>query len=65
MAYPLPWGGLCHNERNGMFVILNPSPYVILSEAPVPVSFSRTRPGEGLAFWLRENSVKNLMESIS
>jgi len=46
---PLPWR-LCHNEGNGMFVILNPSPCVTLSEAPVPVSFSRTRPGKGLAF---------------
>jgi len=29
---PLPWR-LCHNEGNGMFVILNPSPCVTLSEA--------------------------------
>jgi len=35
-----------------MFVILNPSPCVTLSEA------------KGLVFWLRVNSVKNLRESI-
>jgi len=35
-----------------MFVILNPSPCVTLSEA------------KGLSFWLRVNSVKNLIESI-
>ena len=60
---PLPWR-LCHNEGNAMFVILNSSPCVTLSEAPVPVSFSRTRPGKGPAFWLRVNSVKNLTRSV-
>ena len=49
---PLSPEGLCHNEGNGMFVILNPSPYVTLSEA------------KGLAFWLRVNSVKNLTRSV-
>ena len=37
---------------NIMIVILNPSPYVTLSEA------------KGLAFWLRVNSVKNLTRSV-
>jgi len=36
-----------------MFVILSPSPCVALSEA------------KGLAFWLRVNSVKNLIEPTS
>ena len=36
-----------------MFVILNPSPCVTLSEA------------KGLAFWLRVNSVKNLVSSFA
>ena len=36
-----------------MFVILSPSPCVTLSEA------------KGLAFWLRVNSVKNLIEPTS
>jgi hypothetical protein len=49
--------GLCHNEGNGMFVILNPSPCVTLTLSEAK--------GKGLAFWLRVNSVKNLMESIS
>ena len=43
---------LCHNEGNAMFVILNPSPCVTLSEA------------KGLAFWLRVNSVKNVTRSV-
>jgi hypothetical protein len=43
---------LCHNERRDMFVILNPSLFVTLSEA------------KGLGFWLRINSVKNFIESI-
>ena len=30
---PSPLGGLCHNEGNGMFVILNPSPYVTLERS--------------------------------
>ena len=41
-----PHQRLCYNEGNAMFVILNPSPCVTLSEA------------KGLAFWLRVNSVK-------
>jgi hypothetical protein len=36
-----------------MFVILSPSPCVTLSEV------------KGLAFWLRVNSVKNLIEPTS
>jgi hypothetical protein len=51
-SYP-PLVRLCHNEGNAMFVILNHSPCLTLSEA------------KGLAFWLRVNSVKNLIESIS
>ena len=42
---------LCRNKGIGVFVILNPSPCVTLSEA------------KGLAFGLRVNSVKNLMIS--
>ncbi len=49
----LPLEGLCHNEGNPIFVILNPSPCVTLSKA------------KGLGFRLRVNSVKNLIESIS
>ena len=48
---PLSPEGLCNNEGNGMFVILNPSPCVTLSEA------------KGLGFRLRVNSVKNLIIS--
>jgi hypothetical protein len=48
---PLSPGRLCHNEGNTVFVILNPSPFVILSEA------------KDLDFGLRVNSVKNLRES--
>jgi len=44
---------LCHNGGNAMFVILNPSPCVTLSEA------------KGLGFRLRVNSVKNLIKSVS
>jgi len=53
---PLPLKRLCHNEGNAMFVILNPSPCVTLT-------LSEPK-GKGLAFWLRVNSVKNLIESI-
>ena len=45
-------GRLCRNEGNAMLVILNPSP-VILNEV------------KNLCHWLRVNSVKNLIESIS
>jgi len=48
---------LCHNEGNAMFVILNPSPCVTLTLSEAK--------GKGLVFWLRVNSVKNLIESIS
>jgi hypothetical protein len=48
---PLSPQRLCHNEENTMFVILNPSPFVILSET------------KGLDFRLRVNSVKNLIIS--
>ena len=43
---------VCRNEGNAMLVILNPSP-VILNEV------------KNLYHWLRVNSVKNLIESIS
>jgi hypothetical protein len=45
-------GRVCRNEGNAMLVILNPSP-VILNEV------------KNLCDWLRVNSVKNLIESIS
>jgi hypothetical protein len=40
-----------------MFVILNPSPCVTLTLSEAK--------GKGLVVWLRVNSVKNLIESIS
>ena len=43
---------LCRNEGSAMLVILNPSP-VMLNEV------------KNLCHWLRVNSVKNLIESIS
>jgi len=43
---------LCHNSENAIFVILNPSPCVTLSET------------KGLGFRLRVNSVKNLTRSV-
>jgi hypothetical protein len=49
---PSPLWGVCRNEGNAMLVILNPSP-VILNEV------------KNLCHWLRVNSVKNLIESIS
>jgi len=40
-----------------MFVILNPSPCVTLTLSEAK--------GKGLAFWLRVNSVKDLMSSFA
>ena len=56
ITFPPPWR-LCHNEGNAMFVILNPSPCVTLTLSEAK--------GKGLAFWLRVNSVKDLMSSFA
>jgi hypothetical protein len=52
LTLPLSPQRVCRNEGNAMLVILNPSP-VILNEV------------KNLCHWLRVNSVKNLIESIS
>jgi hypothetical protein len=44
-------------SKNPIIVILSPSPCVTLTLSEAK--------GKGLAFWLRVNSVKNLIDSIS